>query len=217
MKEFLISGGVSPERIDIWGRGVDNVKYNPSFRSEELIQSWGGQKKTKILFVSRLVHYKETDMLIRLSHILPENALLIITGQGPEREKMESQSNERNTIFTGKLVDQELSAVYASADIFVFPSLTDTFGNVVLEAMASGLPVIAANAGGPKNIIAHGETGYLIEPKNELAFNEHIKILMEDKVLFKKMQGNALQYARDMNWDNLIKQLSKKYLSLIEK
>ncbi|MFT4833245.1 MAG: glycosyltransferase involved in cell wall biosynthesis [Psychroserpens sp.] len=217
MKEFLVGEGLSPDKIGIWGRGVDSQKYNPDHRSEELISTWGAQEKIKILFVSRLFHYKETDMLIRLSHILPQNVLLIITGEGPEREKMEKESNKKNTLFTGKLVGHELSEVYASADIFVFPSLTDTFGNVVLEAMASGLPVIAANAGGPKNIVKHGETGYLIEPKNEQAFNDHIRKLSEDKALFNNMKSKALQYARDTNWDSLIKQIQSKYLNLIKK
>ena len=79
MKEFLVGRGTDPDGIEIWGRGVDIQKFSPHHRSEALIKKWNGRKKTRILFVSRLVHYKETDMLIRLSHILRPNTLLIIT------------------------------------------------------------------------------------------------------------------------------------------
>ena len=216
MREFLEERGLASNKIDIWGRGIDGDRFNPDFRSEDLISKWGGSEKTKILFVSRLVHYKETDMLIRLSHLLREGTLLIITGEGPEREKMEKECDQNKTIFTGKLVDRDLSEVYASSDIFVFPSLTDTFGNVVLEAMASGIPVIAANEGGPKNIVRHGENGYLIEPKKEAKFNEKINDLIDNSELYAELKGNALSYARELNWDNIVGQLDEKYRSLIE-
>ncbi len=215
MKDFLAERGLTEAKIDIWGRGIDGTRFNPDFRSPNLIQQWGAEKKTKILFVSRLVHYKETDMLIRLSHILREETLLIITGEGPEREKMEKESAQDRTIFTGKLVDEALSEVYASADIFVFPSLTDTFGNVVLEAMASGIPVIAADEGGPKNIVQEGKNGFLIEPKNEKKFNEKIDLLIDNPALYNEMKENALTYARELNWDNIIGQLNEKYRGLI--
>jgi len=217
MKEFLVGRGTDSDKIRIWGRGVDNEKFNPNYRSESLIERWGGQEKTKILFVSRLVHYKETDMLIRLSHILRPNTLLIITGEGPEGEKMEKESDPEKTIFMGKLVDKQLSEVYASADMFVFPSLTDTFGNVVLEAMASGLPVLAANEGGPKNIVQDGKTGYLLEPKNEKAFNEKINLLTDNKSHYTQMRENALAYAQNVSWDNIIKQLYTFYIDLLKK
>ena len=217
MKEFLVERGLSEQKIAIWGRGIDGEKFSPNHRSEKLIKSWNAENKTKIIFVSRLFHYKETDMLIRLSHILRDDTVLIITGEGPEREKMERESNGAKTIFTGKLVGKELSEVYASSDIFVFPSLTDTFGNVVLEAMASGLPVIAANEGGPKNIVKDGVNGYLMEPKKEDKFNEKINNLIDDHRLYDELRSNALEYARELNWDNIVGQLNERYRSLISK
>ncbi|MEM8940046.1 MAG: glycosyltransferase family 1 protein [Bacteroidota bacterium] len=217
MKEFLIERGLSIDKIDIWGRGIDSKKFSPDYRSQNLIEKWKAKEKMKILFVSRLVHYKETDMLVRLSHILRDATILIITGEGPEREKMEKESAPNKTVFTGKLIDIDLSKVYASADVFVFPSLTDTFGNVVLEAMASGLPVIAANAGGPKNIVKEGENGYLIEPKKEEKFNEKINKLIDNPRLHYQMSRNALGYARELSWDNIISQLHEKYMMLISK
>lgn len=217
MKEYLMEVGLDASKIAIWGRGVDTKKFSPAYRSADLIKKWGAQDKTKILFVSRLVHYKETDMLIRLSKILREATTLIITGEGPEREKLERECVPEKTLFTGKKVGEELAAVYASSDIFIFPSLTDTFGNVVLEAMASGLPVLAADEGGPKNIIKQGETGYLLEPKNEKAFNDKIDLLIENKAHYDEMRQNALQYARNVSWDNIIKQLYHYYIELIDK
>ncbi|MEM6642376.1 MAG: glycosyltransferase family 1 protein [Bacteroidota bacterium] len=215
MKEFLAERGLPSKKIGIWGRGIDGKKFNPEHRSANLISSWGAEDKTKVLFVSRLVHYKETDMLIRLSHIMREDSVLIITGDGPEKQKMEREADSQKTIFTGKLIGQQLSEVYASADIFVFPSLTDTFGNVVLEAMASGIPVIAANEGGPKNIVKDGETGYLLEPKREDLFKEKIDLLIDDPAHYAELKSNALNYARELSWDNIISELNEKYRTLI--
>lgn len=217
MRDFLIAKGLTEDKVDLWGRGIDGEKFSPRHRSDELIQSWKADDKIKLLFVSRLVHYKETDMLIRLSHILKEGVVLIITGDGPEKEKMQRECNQEKTIFTGKLVDEQLSRVYASADIFVFPSLTDTFGNVVLEAMASGLPVIAADEGGPKNIVENGVNGYLVEPKKEEKFNDRINELVENPRLYNELKENALKFARHLNWDSIVGQLISKYRDLIPK
>ncbi len=214
MKEHLIKTGLEEKKIGIWARGVNSEKFSPVHRSKGLIKSWEAEDKKKILFVSRLVHYKETDTLIRLSHKLRDDAVLIITGEGPERAKMEAQCDPDKVIFTEKLTGYQLSEVYASADIFVFPSLTDTFGNVVLEAMASGLPVIAANEGGPKNIVIDGETGFLVEPKNEDEFVHRINLLSDDSSLYETFCENALAYARNENWDNLVDQLFENYSNL---
>ncbi|MEQ9304203.1 MAG: glycosyltransferase, partial [Marinoscillum sp.] len=97
---------------------------------------------------------------------------MVIVVDGPARQEL--QQNMPNAIFTGKLVGEDLSRAYASSDVFVFPSTTETFGNVILEAMASGLPVVAADKGGPSDILRTGETGFLVKPQMEEEFYDRI-------------------------------------------
>ncbi len=119
-------------------------------------------------------------------------------------------------LFTGKLTGLDLSRAYASADIFVFPSTTETFGNVVLEALASGLPVVAAAEGGPKDIIRHGETGILVEPQQEEAFFAEIVKLVDDAAYYERVRNAALAYARSQNWESLCRELFNTYTALVQ-
>lgn len=215
MKEYLLGKGVMEEKIRIWGRGVDTGKFNTKYRDEGFWPEHFRNCK-KVLFVSRLVKEKEPKTLIRLYKLFEEKRTdikMVITGDGPTKAKLQKQMP--NALFTGKLTGMELSKAYASSDIFVFPSTTETFGNVVLEALASGLPVVAANAGGPSDIIRNGQTGLLVEPKNEVAFFEEISRLMDDLSLYKAIQGNAVEYAESQNWDSLCAELFDQYKELI--
>ncbi|HZH62418.1 MAG TPA: glycosyltransferase, partial [Metabacillus sp.] len=105
----------------------------------------------------------------------------------------------------------ELAKIYSCSDLFVFPSPTETFGNVVLEALASGTPVIGANSGGVKNIIKPLETGYLCEPKNTNQFNEAIIHLLEDYSLRNKMGKAAREYALTQTWNHIFEGLLMEY------
>lgn len=211
MKRYLIGKDVPQENIMIWGRGVSTEQYSPDYRDIDL---WPDGKK-KVLFVSRLVKEKEPDTLIRLYHLFKEqrqDIRMVIIGEGPTKAKLQKHMPE--AIFTGKLTGGHLAKAYASSDIFVFPSTTETFGNVVLEALASGLPVVAANAGGPSDIIKNGKTGILVEPKNEEAFFSQITLLLDDHLLYKTMQTNALEYAKSQNWESLCHELFEQYRHL---
>jgi len=214
MKEYLLTEEVKEERISIWGRGVDTNRFNPEKRDEHLwLEIPDGNKKA--LFVSRLVKEKEPQTLIRLHKLLTEkrpDITLVIVGEGPMREMLESHMP--NAHFTGSLFGDDLAKAYASSDVFVFPSTTETFGNVVLEALASGLPVVAANAGGPKDIVKQGETGELVEPQNEEEFLNAIIKLVDDQEYYLKCRSNAIAYGQSQNWESLSGELFSTYLNL---
>lgn len=212
MKEYLIGKDVPESNIVVWGRGVNTEQYSPHHRDTSL---WPDGKK-KVLFVSRLVKEKEPNTLIRLYKLFEAkrpDIRMVITGEGPTKAKL--QKNMPEALFTGKLTGEDLAKAYASSDVFVFPSTTETFGNVVLEALASGLPVVAANAGGPSDIIKDGQTGILVEPKNEQAFFDEITRLIDDPSLHKTLQQNAVEYAKSQNWDSLCAQLFDQYRMLV--
>lgn len=215
MSDYLKAHGVESARVKIWGRGVDRTlfkpeAYNPEFLSERLAPD-----ERKILFVSRLVKEKETETLIRLHDLLKETHpgwRMVITGEGRDRNRMERKMPE--AIFTGKLQGAKLAEAYASSDIFIFPSVTETFGNVVLEAMACGLPVVAANAGGPADIVQEGETGLLVEPKKEHEFLAAIERIFSDQALYQAMKSNAEAYADRQSWRVLCEELFGTYEQL---
>jgi glycosyltransferase involved in cell wall biosynthesis len=108
-----------------------------------------------------------------------------------------------DALFTGKLVKRDLARIYASSDVFLFPSITETFGNVVLEAMASGVPPVVAAQGGPKGIVKDGVTGFHAKPKDASDFHRKISRLLDDPKLAARMGTAAAAYAHRQQWDLL--------------
>ncbi|CAD5254902.1 MULTISPECIES: glycosyltransferase family 1 protein [unclassified Imperialibacter] len=212
MSDYLKVLRVDAGKINVWGRGVNQHLFSPDFRDDKFFTPYGVTSKKKILFVSRLVSYKSTDSLIELYKLLDKGHKLIVTGDGPDMERLQSKMPE--AVFTGKLTGEALSKVFASADVFVFPSVTETFGNVILEAMASGLPVVAARAGGPADIIEHGVTGFLAEPGNTKEMYGHVKSLLSDDELHAMIREKAIYYASQQNWDVLCQRLFDYYTDL---
>ena len=154
---------------------------------------------------------KELDTIIRTYRLFLEkrsDVKFMITGDGPFKSYMEKRMSE--AIFTGKQTKEQLASLYASSDVFMFPSTTETFGNVVLEAMASGLPVVAAAAGGPMGIVNRSEAGFVVEPKNEQAFFDKISEILDNPVKHQQFSQNAVVYAQSQNWDKLCAQMIAK-------
>lgn len=211
MRQFLLDLGVEGDKIEYFRRGINAEHFDPSYRSEDLRASHGLQDKKIVLFVSRLVKEKELDTLIRTYRLFEEkrsDVAFMITGDGPFKKYM--QKRMPHAIFTGKQTKEDLARLYATADVFMFPSTTETFGNVVLEAMASGLPVVAAAAGGPKGIVKRSEAGFAVAPKDESAFYEKISQIIDDPALYQQFSKNAVQYAQDQSWDVLCAAMVKK-------
>ena len=148
------------------GRGVDTVRFSPKHRSQRLRQQWGVDADTRVmLYVGRLSPEKEVDVLIKSFHALQVqqgvNIKFVIVGDGPDRIRLSKMTTSKDVIFMGSLGGHELATAYASADVFTFASQADTFGNVVLEAIASGLPVIAYDYVCAHQHVKHNITGWL--------------------------------------------------------
>lgn len=215
MYRYLESIGIKASNLSVWGRGVNLERFSPAHREENYYPV--PKENKKVLFVSRLVREKEPETLVRLYQLMDQKRSdlnMIIVGEGPTRNEL--QKKMPKAIFKGRLTGMELATAYASGDVFVFPSTTETFGNVVLEALASGLPVVAANAGGPSDIIQDGHTGYLVEPKNERAFFEKVEELVDDPALYQQIRKNALDYASSQTWEKLSSQLFDEYKRLVK-
>lgn len=151
-------------RLRLWGRGVDTARFHPRHRSAAWRESVGARPGERVLlYVGRLAPEKRLDLLAELLPTLPETRLVLV-GDGPARPALEQRLGRERAHFAGYLRGDDLATAYASADLFVFPSDTETFGQVVQEAMASGLPVVAARAGGAIDLVGDGETGALFTP-----------------------------------------------------
>ena len=204
------------KRLGVWPHGVDAVHFHPKHR-EPAWRNWltqGQDEWSLLLYVGRLSPEKQIERLRPLLDHLPRTRLAIV-GDGPARRKLEKLFAGTPTVFTGYLRGRDLAQAYASSDLFVSPAANETFGCTVLEAMASGLPVVTVNAGGPTDFIRHGETGLLVEPDNEAALLAGVKQLLNDKTLGKKMGAAARFHAETMTWSAVGDALLQEYDSLI--
>jgi len=145
-------------RVHRWARGVDVQRFAPSARNEGLRRRWSPDGKPIVGFVGRLAPEKHVERLIALAS--GDAVRLVIVGDGVDRDKL--QSAMPTAVFTGALYGDELAAAYASMDVFVHPGEHETFCQVVQEALASGLPVIAPDAGGPRDLVTPCRTGLLL-------------------------------------------------------
>ncbi|KAK2361031.1 phosphatidylinositol N-acetylglucosaminyltransferase subunit A [Trifolium repens] len=191
-------------KIRLWNKGVDSESFHPRYRSHEmrLRLSNGEPEKPLIVHVGRLGVEKSLDFLKGLMDKLPEARIAFI-GDGPYREELEKMFEGMPVVFTGMLVGEELSQAYASGDIFVMPSESETLGFVVLEAMSSGIPVVAARAGGIPDIIPadqEGKTGYLYNPGDLDDCLSKLKPLLFNKELREIMGKAARNEMEKFDW-----------------
>lgn len=206
----LLSQGF--ERVEVWGRGVDTSRFSPAHRSEQrrMRLSGGHPEAPLLIYVGRLSPEKRVDWLLPVLRALPE-ARLAIVGAGPSRPILERLFKGTKTVFTGYLGGEDLAQAYASGDIFVFPAANETFGNVVLEAMASGLPVVAPRAGGPLDLVTHGETGLLFDPQDQADLVNAVRRLVQDPGYARSLGAAGLAYAETMSWEVVLDGLFDSY------
>lgn len=207
------------KKTGIFSRGIDAHKFNPSCRNEKLREKLGIENKRVFLYVGRVSYEKDLNILSESYNEIKtkykDNTALIITGDGPYLEKCR-ELFPKDTIYTGFKKGRELAEIYASSDIFVCPSSTETFGNVILEAMASGLAVIGANAGGIKEIIEHKHNGLKFKAKdsNELALC--MEELINNNNLKNYIRSNGLRFAENRTWDKIIDGLINIYYEVLK-
>ncbi len=215
MLQVLVDQGISTD-LKIWPRGVESDLFNPLKRSMEWRRSLGFDDDDVIVaFVSRLVAEKGLDVVSAVAQGLAERGIahkLLIVGDGPEHESL--QSALPHAVFAGHLKGDALATAYASSDVFLFPSETETFGNVTLEAMASGLPAVVANATGSNALVKHGLTGFLAPPRDSGAFLDLVTRLVEDEALRGRMGTAARAAAEDYDWDRILGLIASYYEQL---
>lgn len=187
------------KRARLWPKAVDTGLYHPDKASLEMRKRLSGNQPDAplLLYVGRLSHEKRIDWLYAPATQLPEVRLAII-GSGPAEAALKERFKGTKTTFLGYMTGEELASAYASADIFTFPSDTETLGFVAMEAMASGLPVVGARAGGLPDVIKHGETGYMFTPKDLGDLNAQIKKLLDEPER-RKIMGRAARADME-NW-----------------
>jgi len=217
------------QNVGVFGRGVDHKLFNPTKVQRERLKDLGlNPDALTILYAGRLAEEKSIDKLIEAFKLLKNrdklNIQLLIVGEGPSRAELETAlSDTKDYAFTGLKTGEDLASLYASADIFAFPSVTETFGQVVLEAMASGLAVLGFDSPGVRDLVEHEKTGLLADPKldyldeNKAAsFISQLKYLIENSDIRKSFSEAAFNSAQLRSWDSILAGLVHEYEILID-
>lgn len=199
------------KRLRQWGRGVDGERFNPTKKSSiwrEKLLSGRNPDSLVCIYVGRLATEKRIDLLLDVAK-LPNVALTII-GDGAQRHDLEKNFAGTNTHFTGYLFGENLASAFASADIFLFTGQNETFGQVVQEAMASGLPSIVTCKGAVRDLVIEGETGFISEDTPE-AFATAVQRLLNNPRLRQQMAHKARKIAEERPWEKILAQLETHY------
>jgi glycosyltransferase involved in cell wall biosynthesis/predicted metal-dependent phosphoesterase TrpH len=231
----LASIGMAPEKLLRWDRGVDTSRFDPSLRSEELRELWmdglacpecstaqrlGARSRRSgrecppvfVLYAGRITREKGAELLAETFVAARERdprLHLLLAGGGPEQERVRERVGPHAS-FLGWLQGAELARAYASADVFLFPSATDTFGQVILEAQASGLPVLAVAAGGPLALVQDGVTGLLREGDSD-RLADALAQLAGSAALRERLAQAALGAVRERTWERALERLAAGY------
>jgi glycosyltransferase involved in cell wall biosynthesis len=214
MADELNDKGIT-EGIRIWARGVHTDRFHPDKRDMEWRRSIGIQDDEKVVsFVSRLVWEKDLQTFVDTVKKLGNSIKPLVVGDGPARKELERMLPEAH--FTGFITGDELYRAYASSDIFLFPSDTETFGNVTLEAMSSGLPCVVADATGSRSLVESGVNGYLAPPRDTKEFAACVKKISRDDELREQMGKAARQKALVYSWENVNSKLLENYREALE-
>jgi len=206
--EALARIGMPAERVLRWDRGVDTARFGPSLRSASLL----GEQAINVMYSGRITREKGAELLVEaflLARASEPRLQLVLAGGGPEQERVRERLGSAAT-FLGWLQGDDLARAYASADVFLFPSATDTFGQVILEAQASGLPVLAVARGGPLSLIEDRVSGLLCEPDAE-QLGAALLELAGSPLLRRRLAATALAGVRARTWERTLERLAAGY------
>jgi glycosyltransferase involved in cell wall biosynthesis len=212
-RTLLLGAKGDPRTLRVWPRGVDAEHFRPDRRSLALREAWHvDHRRPAILYVGRVSREKGLDLLVPLHHRLLERGLqhrLIIAGQGPMLEELRGRLPD--AVFTGVLTREEVADAFASADLFLFPSRTDTAGNVVLEAQASGLPVVVSDAGGPAENMLRHRTGFTCGSTDPDEWAAAVAAILRSPLRHEAMRARARAYAQTRQWAQALQPLYDAY------
>jgi glycosyltransferase involved in cell wall biosynthesis len=192
------------QRVEVNARGVDCEALSPRHRSDDLRASWNAHGPVA-LYVGRLAREKNLDLVVRAfeaMRVREPATRLVVVGDGPMRTDLERRVPD--AVFAGMLRGEALQRHFASADVFLFPSLSETFGNVTLEAMASGLAVLAYDSAAAAVHIKSGVNGFAIEPNDEQAYCAAAARLAESALLRRRLATAARQTATTLDWSQIL-------------
>jgi len=189
------------KRVRLWPKAVDTERYHPRYASLAMRErlSDGDVDAPLMVYIGRLSHEKRLEWLLPAIQNLP-GVRLAFVGSGPADEHLRKRFAGTNTVFTGYLSGDDLAAAYASADVFAFPSDTETLGFVAMEAMASGVPVVAARAGGIPDVVAEGENGLLFTPGNTAELTAKLQQVLFDEAYRQQLADTARASVERWSW-----------------
>lgn len=216
-EEHLHGHGVL--HTSIWSRGVDPAWFHPRFRSESYRERFGvGPGDLLVTYIGRLAREKNLALLLDAWEILAAergSAQLVLVGRGPLEEEIRRREIAGVHV-PGLLSGHELSTAYASADVFTFPSTTETFGNSLLEAMGSGLPSLVPAAGGVLEFSEHGRNAWLVAPDSTESIVDGLGRLLSDGSLRRRLAGGALETAAERGWGQVYDRLLADYQAAVD-
>jgi phosphatidylinositol alpha 1,6-mannosyltransferase len=216
-EEHLHSRGVM--HTGLWSRGVDPEWFHPRFRSDEYRARFGvGPGDLLVTYIGRIAREKNLELLLRAWETLAPvrgSAQLVLVGRGPLEDEIRRREIAGVHV-PGLLQGRELSAAYASADVFTFPSPTETFGNSLLEAMGSGLPSLVAASGGVLEFSEHGGNAWLVAADSVKAIEDGLERLLTDASLRRRLAEGALRTARERDWNQVYDRLLADYAEAVK-
>lgn len=216
IRERLTGKGI--ERVELWSRGIDKALFDPSRRSPSLRRLWDAEERMVIIYAGRFVIYKDIEVVMSLyrrfmDEELGDRVRFVMIGSGPEEAEMRRRMPE--AVFTGYLTGVSLPEAYASGDLFLFPSRTEAFCNVVLEAIASGLPPVVSDIGGCMELVRQSQCGLVAGAGDIDQFFDSCRMLMQNERTLRDMRAKGLAFTEDKSWAAVNGALIERYLNMI--